>query len=50
MFWTHYGNKINFELDGDIHFLNKLFPILEGKAEYFTDVELLEVIFFLEAS
>jgi hypothetical protein len=50
MFWTHYGNKVNFEFDGDIHFLDKFFPILEGKAEYLTDVELLEVIFFLEAS
>jgi len=49
MFWTHDGNKIDFEFDSDIHFLNEFFPILKGKVENFADIELLKIIFLLEA-
>lgn len=45
----HDGHEIDLEFEYIVHFLDEFLPISQGKSNYFGDVELLEVVFLLEA-
>lgn len=50
MFGLHDRHEIYLELEDDVHLLDEILPILEGKPDHLRNIELFEVIFLLEAS
>lgn len=45
----HDGNEINLEFEHIVHFLDEFLPVPQRQPNYFGDIELLEVVFLLEA-
>lgn len=49
VFGLHDRHEVYLELEDDVHFLDEVLPVLEGKTDHLRNVELFEVIFLLEA-
>lgn len=48
MLGFHDRHEVYLELDGLIHLLDELLPVLEGEVDHLSDVELFEVVLLLE--